>query len=121
MNTKNSNHSFMFSINLKRILHINWWLWACLSIPPILYLLFNRERDKAGDFSSAWNDLVNYVTRSDLHFRYAWGEILVPRILFPLIIGWVTQYFLMLTWNCWKQERKERQNARLPSDDDAET
>jgi len=89
-------------INIKRNLRINWWLWACLSVPAISYLLFHKEQDKAGDLSSAWSEVVHYATRSDLHLYYAW-EILVLRGLLPLVIGWIVQYLLMMAWNYWQR------------------
>jgi hypothetical protein len=41
-------------MNAKRVLTINWGLWACFSLPPIIYFLFHREQDKAGDLYSGW-------------------------------------------------------------------
>jgi hypothetical protein len=87
-----------------RDLKINWWLWAGLSLPPIIYLLFHQQQDKAGGFHSEWSVLVDYATNKEYKFWYSW-EIWVPHILFPLVLGWVAQYFLMLAWNYRRRRR----------------
>jgi hypothetical protein len=80
-----------------RDLKINWWLWATLSGPPMAYLLSHRWLDKAGDVHSNWSVLW------DDGFRYTW-EIWVPNILFPLVLGWLAQYLLVLAWNYRKHK-----------------
>jgi hypothetical protein len=90
-------------MNFRYVLKVNWWLWACFSFPPIIYFLFHTEQDKAGRFYSGWTTLLEYATKSD--WPYSW-EVLVPRVLFPLVIGWVAQYFLVMAWNYWNRSRK---------------
>jgi hypothetical protein len=88
-------------MNAKRVLTINWGLWACFSLPPIIYFLFHREQDKAGDRYSGWAILAMYANSND--WLYSW-EVLLPRIVFPIVIGWVAQYLLVIAWNYWRRK-----------------
>jgi hypothetical protein len=92
-------------MNFHRKLRINWWLWALLSIPPIVYSWI-RPRDVKGQMISDWGYLMEYLRRTgytvtqDIWNLFAetffWSA--VPAFL----IGWIAQYLIVWAWESWR-------------------
>jgi hypothetical protein len=80
-----------------------WWLWGCLSVPVIAFLLLQRYEDKAGD---VWSDMgfMLYAIRHPEHYGWQYcREPLLWDVLAPLIFGWVAQCLLVVGWDSWQR------------------
>ncbi len=82
-----------------------WWLWGCLSVPVIAYLLLRLHEDKAGDIDSDLSFMFHAIGHPE-HFgwRYCW-EPLFWDVLVPLVLAWVAQCLLVVGWDSWRRRR----------------
>ncbi len=88
-----------------------WWLWGCLSVPVIAYLLFRLHENKAGDVHSDLSFMLYAVRHPE---QYGWRycrERLFWDVLAPLVLGWVVQCLGVVAWDSWRHRRSRAQPA----------
>jgi hypothetical protein len=96
------------AMNVHRKLKINWWLWACFSIPPIIYSWLKPHEVK-GNTQSDWGYLTSYLQQSDYVINHDIWHFFIETLIWSagpaLLLGWIAQYFIILTWNISQQRR----------------
>jgi hypothetical protein len=76
-----------------------WWLWVCISVPPVAYCLFRLHVDKAGDIYSDLGFMLYAIGHpNQFGWRYC-QEPLFWDVLVPLVFGWVAQCLLVVAWD----------------------
>lgn len=83
-------------MNLHTKLRINGWLWAGIAIPWSLFLLLRQFVDKAGHI---WSDWSWFVYNAKLGQWSYCREVLAWDLLPPMVLGWVAQYLVIMTWH----------------------
>ena len=90
-------------MNVSHKFKLCWWLWACLSIPVIAYLLLRLHEAKDGIIYSDLGSMFYAIRHPE---QAGWRYCLEPLfwdVLVPLVLAWVGQCLLVVGWDSWRQ------------------